>query len=253
MKSFNLQFSDITIDAKNSILENLKTYIFIKTSILHFKKSITIEKKSISFSSIPRKFKYSKIKPKATVKPINHKDVNSYVKQIANEKVNDSIFVFNMDIFENWILDLIRIKLKKYPKSYGTKQDQEKELDQKVIPIKIIKESGSVEEIWEKIIGDYIFKMGYKDILKHLELLYRHYGIKINRDDLVGKINEYSLRRNLVVHNNKIVNEIYLRKSGKSAVYNIGDKVSVLESDLYEQTDILLRFMTDFQVAFKSK
>lgn len=253
METLSSQFANITIDAKNSILENLKSYIFINSSISNFQREIIGKKKTFNFNSIARKFKYSKVKPKTRIKSVNYKDVNSYAQNIVKDKVNDAIFVFNMDLFEYWILDLIRIKLKKYPKSFASKKEQPDNFDQKSVSIKIIKDSSSVEEIWEKIIGDYIYKMGYKDIVKHIELLAKHYNIKIIKDDLVGKINEFSLRRNIIVHNSKVVNDIYIRKARKYAKFRINETITIVENDLFEQTDILLRFMTDFQNDYKNK
>lgn len=245
--------TNITIEAKNSILENLKIYIFIKSSILGYKSELIREKKAFNFDLITKKFVHSQVKPKAKIDPIKYSEINRYTQNIVKEKISDAIFIFNMNIFDSWILDLIKTKLQKYHKSFASKLEPTDDFDQKQISIKVIKDAVSIDELWERIIGDYIFKMGYTDIVKHLDLLSKHFHIKFKKDDLVGKINEYSLRRNIIVHNSKIVNDIYIRKAGKFRKFNLNDVISIAENDIFEQTDILLRFITDFQTEIKDK
>ncbi len=250
MQSFYLKFSNITIEAKNTLLENLKSFLLISSSLDNYTKKLVQDKKSFHFTPIAQKFKFSKIKPKAKINPLRYAETKDYIHRTVNFQINNAIFVFNMDIFESWIMDLIRIKLLNYPKSFPLNKSEEV-FDNKNISVKLIKDATTLDDLWEKIIDEYIYKIGYKDIGKHLELLSKHYNIKIKKNDIFGNINEFSLRRNIIVHNKMIVGKIYMNKAGKFARYKLGDKILLDSNSLFEQTDLLLRFITDFQTEFK--
>lgn len=69
----------------------------------------------------------------------------------------------------------------------------------------------------------------------------------------MGRLKEFSLRRNVLTHNKKIIGNIYISKSGIYAKYKLGDSVNLIDDDIYEQTDNYLRFITDFSNEFSNK
>lgn len=252
MKSFKVEFDSISIGAKSNLLDNLKSFHFIKLSVDELSNSILHSNKKIEFEIIPQKFTLSKIKPSSKIKPIDKNSITDFNNNTINKHLTDSIFTFNSSIFETWIFDLIRLRFMSYPKSFNYNSSSD-DSDSKSVSIKIIKNSTSIDELWQRIIDDYIFRIGYTDIEKHIELLFQHYKISIKKKDLIGKIKEFSLRRNVLIHNNKIIGETYINKSGMYANYKLGDKVILTDDDLFEQTDVYLRFITDFSNEFSEK
>lgn len=180
MKSFNSEFNSISIGSKSNLLDNLKSFVFIRSSVDEFSDSILSSKKKVEFDIIPQNFSLSKIKPESKIKSIDKNSISDFNNKIIYKNVAESIFMFNLSIFESWIFDLIRLKFMSYPKSfnYNLKLD---DFDNKNISIKIIKESSTLEELWQRIIDDYIFRIGYTDIEKHIELLFSHYNIHIKK------------------------------------------------------------------------
>lgn len=252
MKPFKTEFRSICISAKTNLLDNLKSFIFLNSSVDDFSKSFHKSKKKFEFDIISQKFSLSKIKPNSKIKPIEKKSIDDFNKNIIHKHLSDSIYTFNFSIFETWIFDLIRLKFVTYPKSFNfdSKLDDS---NSKSVSIKIIKSSSSINELWKRIIDDYIYKIGYKDVEKHIDLLCQHYKISFKNKDLIGNIIESSLRRNVLIHNKKIVGEIYITKSDKFAKYKLGDKVILTNDNLFEQADTYLRFITDFSNKFSKK
>ncbi|MCJ7650179.1 MAG: hypothetical protein MUP85_16340 [Candidatus Lokiarchaeota archaeon] len=249
MKNFKMEFNSICVGAKSNLLNNLKSFYFTKISVKEYSNSILRSKKKIEFDIIPQKFSLSKIKPSSKIKPIDKNSITDFNNNIIDKHLTDSILTFNLSIFETWIFDLIRLRIMAYPKSFNYNSSSD-DPDSKSVPIKIIKNSTSIDELWQRIIDDYIFRIGYTDIEKHIELLFQHYKISIKKKDLIGRIKEFSLRRNVLIHNKKIVGNIYINKSGLYAKYKLGDKVILTDDDLFEQTDNYLRFITDFSNEF---
>ena len=89
------------------------------------------------------------------------------------------------------------------------------------------------DELIDNIIDNKINKLFYDSPQKQLEYMDKALGIKID-ENLWNIWIEYKSRRDVIIHNNGYVNEIYLQKTKKNAKYNLRDKVSFNEDGYLE-------------------
>lgn len=103
----------------------------------------------------------------------------------------------------------------------------------------------SVYEIKERFVEKYINDLMYKDVDTWLNQVF---GICLSSEDkkaltedteLIGKITELFQARNLLVHNNGIVNRVYLQKI-KNSQYVIGDYLNIDENYMEDKMKCLL-------------
>ncbi|MDP3013254.1 MAG: hypothetical protein Q8M92_03365, partial [Candidatus Subteraquimicrobiales bacterium] len=119
--------------------------------------------------------------------------------------------------------------------------------------LSLLEQSKNIEEVWQRIINQYLFNKFYDRKDEILKNLLSTCNIKVNKDFevIIEKINENFLCRNLIVHNKNRVNEEYLTKSGKYAKFKTGEIVEVSEEYLFEQGDNLLSFMQNVRKKLK--
>ena len=123
----------------------------------------------------------------------------------------------------------------------------------KTVEISIIQESADIDELWDTIIRRYLQKLPYNGMKSMILKLLKEFGLKQSDmpTNLIDKLNEYSLCRNIIVHNQKKVSDDYIRKSGRFAVFSKGDTVKITEELLFKQGDNLLGFMQEFRKAIQ--
>ncbi|ACK52837.1 hypothetical protein Tmz1t_0034 [Thauera aminoaromatica] len=87
------------------------------------------------------------------------------------------------------------------------------------------------EELVQRVLSDHV-----ENVFRQRPSLYMAYLAKlvsVKNDPSFADYFEVAATRDLVVHNNNVVNALYLEKSGTKARGAIGDKLSVDESYYY--------------------
>ncbi|MEB7455120.1 hypothetical protein [Lysinibacillus sphaericus] len=120
------------------------------------------------------------------------------------ELVNRNSLTSLMTFFENLVAGIIRLRLTLHPDSFNPKEKSIKYSD--------LLDFESIEEALEHLIEQEVMEIMYGG-LKSWITYFNKAGINTKRvNALLEEVNEASLRRNLVVHNDGIVNKVYLSK-----------------------------------------
>jgi hypothetical protein len=231
-----------TIRFQTEIINRLKLFTFSKSAILHYSKSQKNEFKGYSFEKLQSQFKLVGFKEGSKVKSIKYKDIvhvgNDYIKG----ELTDSIFVLNMATFEHWLLRVLRALILSKPQEFYPKS-------KKQIDVTYLKKFADMPMLWEELVDDYLSTLPYQGMKPMLKTFLSCFGLKESdfTNNLLGMINENSLCRNVIMHNQKKVNATYIKKCGKFGKFAEGKNIVVTEDLLFCQADNLLRFMQDFR------
>ena len=235
-----------TVEYQNHILNRLKLYDFAKSAISLFCEGQKNNSLGYDYPGFKNKFKLIKFKPDKKIQSIACTEIIDVGNKFIGDELADSIFVLNISTFENWVLTMLNLKMRNNKTDIFLGDD-------KIVDISVIQESANMDDLWDTIIRKYLQKLPYNGMKNMLLKLLKDFNVKHSdmTPHLIDKLNENSLRRNLIVHNQKKVNDDYIHKTGKYAAFNKGDSVEITEELLFEQGDNLLIFMQDFRKAIK--
>jgi len=231
-----------TIRFQNNIINRLKLYVFAKSAIGYYCKDQKNKLVGYNFKDFKKKFEMVDFKRGKEIKSIHYKEIINVGNDFVENELADSIFVLNMSAFEHWLLTILKIKLLETPRDSFYHSDRK-------IDISIIVEVNDLCELRERVVDDYLLKFNYSNMRDKLKTFLKNFKInqsKITRNS-IENINENSFCRNIIVHNQKKVNMIYINNCGKFARFKDGDIIKISEDILFEQGDNLLRFMQDFR------
>jgi hypothetical protein len=222
-----------TISAKKFLVDRIQLYI----SLCDIGK-LSTPRKTIFSKEYIAKFKNIKFTPKYK------KRFKAPTGQYIIAELLDSVFLLNFSSFEYWMLENFKLIYEADPMliyENVPKQDRK-------IKARYVHEAKVLSDIWEKVIYDHVSGLGYGGMEKLLVRFLKMVHINNKKlSSLTGDINEISLLRNVLVHNNKKIDYSYKEKSGKHCRYEIKDNFEVTEDILIESTDILLYFMQTTQ------
>ncbi|MCX5847383.1 MAG: hypothetical protein NTW12_13660 [Deltaproteobacteria bacterium] len=243
VKLGNLTISKIdkvTFGYEKLILDRLKLFDFAKSAIGEYCLSKADQLKGYDFQNFKGRFQTIKFRADREIKSIKYDQMVNIGNGFIESELSDAIFVLNIANFEQWILEILKIMIMQNPDMF----EGDKKID-----LSMIRESVDLDNLWERIVERYLIGLPYDGMKKMIERVVKIFEINksVITTDHIGKINEYSQCRNLIVHNHKIVNEAYVRKSGKFARYKQGDSISINEKILFDEGDALLRFMQDIR------
>jgi hypothetical protein len=236
-----------TLDATTNrfqveIISRLKLFDLSKTAILHYSEFQENELHGYSFDNLQSRFKLVGFKEGSKIKSIEYKDIVKVGKSYISGELSDSFFVLNMATFEHWLLWVLRTYMLSNPRDIYPKNNKQ-------IDVTYLRKFPNMSMLWEELVDDYLRTLPYQGMKALMKTFLNYFGLKESdfTKDLLGLINENSLCRNIIIHNQKKVNATYVKKSGKFAKYAVGDIVAISEDVLIEQADNLLRFMGDFR------
>ncbi len=231
-----------TIKFQNEIINRLRLFDFSKEAILYYSESQKKEFKGYSFGKLQSSFKTVRFKKGTTIKSIDYKDIVNVGNSFISGELSDSIFVLNMATFEHWLVCMIKALILSNPQSFFP--DSKKQID-----VIRLKKFHDMTMLWEELCDEYLNALLYDGMMNVLKRLLKFFGLKESdfTKNILGKINEKSMCRNVIIHNQKIVNATYIKKSGKFGKFAEGAQIIVTEDLLVEQADDFLRFMQDFR------
>lgn len=242
MQNLNSRLDVDTIGFQKSVISRLKLYNFAKSAIDSYCNDKASKLNGYNFNEFKSKFKLVNFKTDKEIKDITYKEIIDVGNNFLENELADSIFVLNMSTFENWVLTTLKLHFIENHNAIFQKSD-------KKIDISTIVESNDLNELWGKIIDEYLKNLPYSGMKKTLIDFLKIFNIKREKftPNIIDRIHENSLCRNIIVHNQKKVNRIYVEKCGKFARYKEGEVIKITEDILYEQGDNLLKFMQDFR------
>lgn len=149
--------------------------------------------------------------------------------------VSESLLIELIAIFEDFIQNTLKHLLHKKPELALSKDKQINASD--LLNFK------NIDELKEKLINEKIHKMMYRRLKSIVDFIERGYGTKFDLgDDLFTQLYEFKEKRNLIIHNRGIVNEIFLsslQKFGSKNDYSIGNKIRIETQEMITLGKIL--------------
>lgn len=89
----------------------------------------------------------------------------------------------------------------------------------------IVTENDSVSTIIRHYAEHIINELSYKDLQTYLNAIYSFFGEKITIENkILGTLIEGKASRDIFIHNNSIINDVYMRKAGPNARYQDAGK-----------------------------
>jgi len=153
-----------------------------------------------------------------------------------------SLLIYSMSIWESFLRDYLRIVL-----SYNWEvlKNVKKDDGFKFSFGEIIERLDGCETVGDfrsELIEDYLFKLFYKSIDEISEELNRLHLIKLKEFEYWKKLREAYYKRNVVTHNNGIINKKYCRDIGLSDC-KVGQEVEITPDYLRDISDVLGKFI----------
>lgn len=150
----------------------------------------------------------------------------SYIKIEASKKQREILYSGSLMLlityFESTIAKILKTDLQKHPKRLS--------LDTKTVSYKMLEMSDSIEDVRNLLIEDEVMTMMYKSVSDWIEYFRKNIKLKLeNVTNMLPELIEIIARRNIIVHNEGIVNNQYMNIVSKdySSNVKIGDFLSV--------------------------
>jgi len=237
-----------TIKFQREVITRLKLFDFSRSAIRYYSDARKAGFEGHSFERFKTQFKLVSFKKGSQIKEIGYKEVVQIGDNFIAGELADSVFILNMSTFERWVLSTMKQAVISNPRKLFPNS-------KKVIELNQLKTYERLDEFWEERIDEYLVGIPYNGMKEMLKTFCKLFAMKEGQfsRDIVAKLNENNLCRNLVVHNNKIVSATYIRKAGKFAKFSEGQEITIGEGLLFEQADNILRFMQDFRKIHEGK
>lgn len=231
-----------TIRCQIPIINRLKLFDFSKAAILYYCESRKKDFLGYSFDKLQSRFKLVGFKKGSRVKSIEYKEIVNVGDSFIKEELSDSIFVLNMSTFEHWLLWTLKGLILSNPREFFPKSEKQ-------IEVSHLKKFPDMPTLWEDLVDNYLAALPYKGMKATLQTFLRCFALNEANflKDIINKLDENSQCRNIIIHNEKMVNVTYTKKCGKFAKFTEGEHILITEDILFEQADNLLRFMQDFR------
>lgn len=152
------------------------------------------------------------------------KELKGLLKEIAERELFENFIVTNVSKFESYLFKTLTEVIYDYPEKLGINVNGIKAY--KTVPIDFVMGSQSIEELMTKVIVDRINSISYASPQEYLQFFQEVTGCKTQDEEFIDFI-EIKATRDLLVHNDKTVNNIYLEKAGDKKRGNINEVIPI--------------------------
>lgn len=173
------------------------------------------------------------------------------IENIRQRKINnedqiilEGLLVLAVSTFEICIIDTLRIILKNFPEK----------LDNTIE--KISKEDLLEGTLLDSVIESKIIGISYKNLTEIFEFFFKTSGIKNNSipEELFDNLQEIKATRNLLLHNNLIINDLYSKSAGRRIRRpNNSTRLTIDQNYLYESIICLRDILTILKFKLDNK
>ena len=137
----------------------------------------------------------------------------------VNQQLAEATFQQFLAIFENFILDLLRLWLTAYPRSLG----------KKTIDFRTVLDAPDRDTIIQQMIRKELNEVLYDRPAGWFAYLEEKAKLGCPTTDEIERISESKAARDVLIHNKGIVNQTYLLKAGQQARFQEGDRLEITE------------------------
>lgn len=153
------------------------------------------------------------------------KDIKKeYQKFEAREKQKEILYrgslLLVVTYFENLIASVLRGNFAKYPQRIA--------LNEKSVSYKMLTEVNNIEEIKDILIDQEVTNKMYESLLDWKNYFQKNIKLELKAwEEKFDILQEIIARRNLYVHNNGIINNIYIKLIHDVSKYSMGEELSI--------------------------
>ncbi len=148
----------------------------------------------------------------------SHEEIISMIDSYQDRDIYCNALSSGIQIMETFFLNLLALVINAHP--------QKLSIGEKNIPINVVTSSESIEDIYERVIHHHLQAVFYGSPRKYFIYIEEVLSIKLN-DELKVRYSEFKATRDIIIHNNGIVNNTYLVKTGDSKRANEGELIPI--------------------------
>ena len=174
------------------------------------------------------------IKNTATGTEITQAALAANAPRYVAEHLAQATFQQFVSVFENYILDLLRLWLAAYPRSMNKKQ----------VEFEAILDAPDKAAITKLVVDRELIEVLYGRPSDWFAYLESRTGISCPPDE-VERFTEAKASRDILVHNRGIANATYVQKAGKLARYKDGEAIDIPEQYHRQVWELLCKFVGD--------
>ncbi len=138
-------------------------------------------------------------------------------RNYSTHLIAEATFCQFIEIFEGFFFDLLRIWLMNDPRSLGPHQ----------VTLKEVLDAENIDDVVLHVVNKTLNELSYKRPRDWFDFLKVRTGIDGIDPREIEEIAEAKATRDILVHNRKIVNDIYVSKAGQSARFASGETIDV--------------------------
>lgn len=167
-------------------------------------------------------------------------------KNIRTDLIANSI-VSAVSISEKYIESVLKKILIKFPQKLTTtiSKTGTKESDSKTIPLSLVTRANSLEDIYNELINEKIHQLMYAKPKEYFDYFEKISSIKIQKN-ISETFFEIKATRDLIIHNNSYVNDLYIEKSeSKCRTKNLKQKIPLNKDYFIESIGMMKKLINE--------
>lgn len=167
---------------------------------------------------------------------------------IEKDYLIKSIFVYIFSLFEVTLNNSLEYYLNCIPAKLKTNNGEFKIQKDALI------ENSMMCDLVEYIVEEHVISISYKNLDEYMKIYCDTFNINSNDGELLEKLKEKKASRNLLLHNNLVVNRKYLQTAGKhKRADKTGIKLRINKEYILETINLLMSILKDLESTLTSK
>jgi hypothetical protein len=163
-------------------------------------------------------------------------DLLGRINLYATKRIAEATFGEFVSIFERFLGDFVRVWLRAYPQNL---------LATEPVPVDVILEANDKSAITEYLIDRAIIGLLYRKPVDWFAFVEKRLKLGCPTADEIARVAEAKATRDVVVHNNGVINETYLTKSGSHARYKLGEFIDLPDQYHNEILSLYTKVVSD--------
>lgn len=183
------------------------------------------------------------IRSQTTGNQIHEQDLLAKGQVYLTDYLLPSTLQHLVSLFEHYVFELLRVWLTTHPQSLANKQ----------VRFQTILESTLTTEIIREVVDSELNEVKYKGVADWFKYLHELVHLTCPAKDQIERLVETKASRDILVHNNGITNDVYIKKAGNRARNKKGERLEISEGYLSESWDIIRKVVQDLSAAAQTK
>ncbi len=174
---------------------------------------------------------------------INHQNISQKVREYHSVRLAEDTFQQFVSVFEIFLTEVLRIWLTAYPQSLSGRQ----------VKFEDILNAADKDSITDLVIGRELNEISYKKPAEWFIYLEQKAKLGCPVSAEIEQIAEAKATRDLLVHNQGVVNQIYLDKAGRLARFQLNQRIEIPDHYHRATWELLCKVVADIADSAASK